>query len=74
MARILILNDLFVVPEGRGRGVGTALLMAAAEYGRLVSALRLTLSTELSNATAQAVYEKMGWQRDTVFCNYQLTL
>ena len=74
MARILILNDLFVVPEGRGRGVGTALLRAAAEYGRLVGALRLTLSTELSNATAQAVYEKMGWQRDTVFCNYQLTL
>src|ERR1700686_1650856 len=36
MARILILNDLFVTPEARRRGVGLALLQAAAEYGRRV--------------------------------------
>ena len=74
MARIFILNDLFVAPDARGRGVGSALLDATARYGRRVGAIRLALSTELSNTTAQAVYEKMGWQRDNVFCVYQLPL
>src|ERR1700724_1260286 len=32
MERIFILNDLFVAPEGRARGAGSALLRAAAEY------------------------------------------
>jgi GNAT superfamily N-acetyltransferase len=36
MAPILILNDLFVAPEGRRHGIGTALLDAAADYGRRV--------------------------------------
>jgi len=74
MARIFVLNDLFVSPAGRRCGVGTALLSAAADYGRLVGAIRLSLSTELTNQTAQALYEGVGWQRDTVFCGYQLTL
>jgi GNAT superfamily N-acetyltransferase len=74
MARIFILNDLFVRPEARRCGVGSALLKAAAEYGRRAGAIRLALSTELSNATAQALYETNGWKRDTVFCVYQLPL
>jgi GNAT superfamily N-acetyltransferase len=74
MAPIFILNDLFVAPEARRRGVGSALLDAAASHGRRTGALRLVLSTELTNTTAQAVYERMGWRRDTVFCVYQLAL
>ena len=74
MARIFILNDLFVAPEARRRGAGSALLQAAAQYGRRAGALRLVLSTEISNTTAQSVYEKSGWKRDTVFCVYQLAL
>ena len=74
MARTFILNDLFVSPEARRRGVGAALLQAAAEYGWRVAAIRLVLSTELINANAQSLYEKTGWKRDTVFCVYQLTL
>jgi len=74
MARILILNDLFVAPEARRCGAGTALLAAAAEHGRRVGAVRLLLSTEVNNTTAQALYERTGWRRDTVFCVYQITL
>jgi GNAT superfamily N-acetyltransferase len=74
MARIFILNDLFVAPESRRAGAGTALLTAAADYGRRLGALRLVLSTELTNTTAQAVYEEIGWTRDTVFCTYHLKL
>jgi len=56
MARILILNDLFVVPEGRRSGAGSALLAAAAEHGRRAGAVRLVLSTEVDNTPAQALY------------------
>ena len=74
MARNFILNDLFVAPEARGRGAGSALLHAAAAYGRLSGALRLVLSTELTNTMAQSLYERTGWTRDTAFCVYQLGL
>ena len=74
MARIFILNDLFVSPEARGRGAGSALLQGAADYGRAVGAVRLALSTEITNTKAQAVYERFGWKRDDVFYSYQLTL
>jgi GNAT superfamily N-acetyltransferase len=74
MARIFILNDLFVAPQARGRGAGSALLHAAAEYARCVGALRLVLSTEVTNATAQSLYERLGWKRDTTFCVYQLAV
>ncbi len=55
MARVLILNDLFVAPEWRRRGVESDLLEAAAEYGRSVGAIRLVLSTEVTNTAAQSV-------------------
>jgi ribosomal protein S18 acetylase RimI-like enzyme len=74
LARIFILNDLFVVPEARRHGAGSALLRAAAEHGRSVGALRLVLSTERTNTTAQSLYEKLGWKRETLFCVYQLPL
>jgi ribosomal protein S18 acetylase RimI-like enzyme len=74
MAPILILNDLFVAPEARRRGIASALLRKAAEYARSVHAARLTLSTELTNVIAQAVYESLGWKRDLTYCVYHLSL
>lgn len=74
MARIFILNDLFVLPEARRSGVGSALLQTAADFGRAEGAVRLVLSTELTNTVAQSVYKNSGWKRDTVFCVYQLAL
>jgi len=73
-ARILILNDLFVSPEARQKGVGRLLLEAAVRFGREVGAVRLTLSTEVTNETAQALYENQGWQRQTEFYSYDLAL
>ncbi|MGA2602424.1 MAG: GNAT family N-acetyltransferase [Bryobacteraceae bacterium] len=74
MARIFILNDLFVTPQARRRGVGRALLQASADYGRCADAIRLALSTEVTNTNAQSLYEGMGWKRDTAFYVYQLAL
>ena len=72
LARIYILNDLFVDPAVRRAGAATALLQAASDYARRVGALRLVLSTELTNTAAQTLYEKLGWKRNIDFCTYQL--
>jgi GNAT superfamily N-acetyltransferase len=73
-ARIFILNDLFVVPAVRRSGVGSLLLRAAASFARTAGAVRLTLSTEITNETAQALYETDGWKRQTEFYVYNLHL
>jgi GNAT superfamily N-acetyltransferase len=73
-ARILILNDLFVRPEARRKKVGSMLLAAAARFGQEVGAVRLTLSTEVTNETAQALYETGGWTRQEDFYVYNLVL
>ena len=73
-ARIFVLNDLFVAPTARRLGVGRALLRAAASFGRAEGAVRLTLSTELTNHDAQALYESEGWLLQTAFCDYALSL
>ena len=74
MARIFVLNDLFVSPDARNGGVGRRLLEAAANHGRSVGAIRLTLSTGVINRPAQSLYESAGWKRDRKFCVYNLPL
>lgn len=74
MARIFVLNDLFVCASARQQGVGTGLLTAAADHARSAGAVRLTLSTATTNATAQAVYAAAGWERETQFHVYNLTV
>lgn len=71
-ARILILNDLFVVAGARRKSVGSLLLGAAARFGKEAGVVRLTLSTEVTNEAAQALYEKEGWVRQNEFYTYNL--
>lgn len=74
MARIFVLNDLFVLPEARGGGAARALLAAACDHGRKVGAVRLSLSTAVINTAAQSLYESAGWRRDTEFHGYAIAL
>lgn len=73
-ARIYILNDLFVAPEARRRGVGHALIGAAVEFSRSAGAVRVNLSTSVTNHPAQALYEACGWTKDTGYYVYELKL
>lgn len=74
LRRAFILHDLFVSPKHRRSGVGSGLLAAAAEFGRAVGAQSLSLSTAVTNTTAQSVYESAGWRRDNEFLVYELVL
>lgn len=69
---VYVLYDLYVAPSVRQRGVGRALLEAAAERGRRDGKLRMTLSTARTNLTAQSLYGALGWVRDDEFYVYNL--
>ncbi len=65
MQRDLILNDLFVSKSARRTGAGMALMNAAADYGRSIGAKSLRLETDEDNSQAQALYERLDYQRDS---------
>lgn len=72
MAPIWVLNDLFVSEAARRCGVARALLTAAANAARRAGVIRLTLCTQQENHRAQALYESLGWLRDSEFFTYHL--
>jgi len=74
LGRLWILNDLYVAPEARRRGVAQALLDRAAALGRETGALALQLETAQDNGPAKTLYEARGWRRETRWDLYELAL
>jgi ribosomal protein S18 acetylase RimI-like enzyme len=74
MCRIEILNDLFVVPAWRRRGVARALLATAIEYAAALGAGVIELSTARTNAPARALYLAFGFRVDACFERMQLVV
>jgi GNAT superfamily N-acetyltransferase len=54
------LQDLFTVPQARGRGVGRALIEAVYERARIAGCPRVYWQTHESNATAMALYDTLA--------------
>ncbi len=73
-APIWILYDLYVDARVRKGGVGTALMNRAKKLAEDSGAVRIQLETAVDNLTAQSVYEALGYERDTVFYNYSLSI
>ena len=63
MQRTYILNDLFVAPEARKKGVGEALMEHAKTFAKNNGSKGLTLETDIDNP-AQTLYKKLGWKKD----------
>lgn len=70
MARTYILNDLFVQESARRQGVASKLMQAAVDFARAEGAVRVTLSTAVTNEAAQALYQSQRWKRDEQFFVY----
>ncbi|WP_222984418.1 GNAT family N-acetyltransferase [Flagellimonas meishanensis] len=64
-----ILNDLYVAPEFRKKGVGEALLNRAKTFCMEQNGKGLALETAVDNP-AQKLYERLGWEKDTDFFHY----
>ena len=70
LARVFILNDLFVHESGRRKGVGSQLLGAVEGYAWAHGAARVTLNVAIENTSGQALYEAQGWRKDAQFFMY----
>jgi ribosomal protein S18 acetylase RimI-like enzyme len=55
------LEELYVVPQARGRGIGRALLEATMEAAREAGATRIELGTSTDDTAAIALYESCGF-------------
>jgi GNAT superfamily N-acetyltransferase len=69
----LYLEDLFVVPEHRGHGVGRALLVALARVAVERGCGRLEWSVLDWNRDAIAFYERLGARPNSEWTVYRLT-
>jgi ribosomal protein S18 acetylase RimI-like enzyme len=74
MRHAWLLEDLFVAPECRGRGAGTALMKYVETFARSTGAARISLTTAHSNVNAQRLYEAMGYRLDTTFRTYHRSI
>lgn len=70
LARVFVLNDLYVHESGRRKGVASGLLAAVESYAWSLGAVRVTLNVARSNAPGQALYKAQGWSQDEQFYMY----
>jgi GNAT superfamily N-acetyltransferase len=69
----LYLEDLFVIPEQRGRGIGKALLVELAGRARAADCGRMEWSVLEWNAPAIQFYERLGARRLEDWRTFRLT-
>jgi ribosomal protein S18 acetylase RimI-like enzyme len=69
---ICYLEDLYVDPAGRGRGLGRLLLDDLVRLGREKDWARIYWHTEASNAAARLLYDR--YARADNFVRYRITL
>jgi GNAT superfamily N-acetyltransferase len=74
LGEIVILNDLFVTPAHRGRGIAGRLVDVAVEHARRVGAIGLELATQHTNAAALRLYRAKGFVADTAFTHLGLAI
>ena len=69
----LYLEDIFVLPDFRGRGIGSALLQRCIELARERDCGRVEWTCLDWNTRAQCVYENLGARRMSEWYLYRLT-
>jgi ribosomal protein S18 acetylase RimI-like enzyme len=74
MKRVWILNDLYVKESHRRKGIAKLLMSVAEEYAKESGAVRVILATQISNITAQKLYEAQDYVKDEEFYHYALRL
>jgi len=74
MKPLWILNDLYVVPEARKRGIAKALMESARQLALSTHSKELILETAKDNYSAQKLYEQLGYKHDEEFYRYALSI
>lgn len=64
--RVAILEDMVVLPEARGRGVGSSLIENAIELAKKSGCRRITVLSDEDNASAHRFYQRHGFHPSTM--------
>lgn len=70
MKKSWILNDLFVHETARKKGFGEKLMKKAIEFAEETGTKGLLLETGQDNVTAQRLYEKIGFKKESTYFYY----
>jgi len=71
MKRLWLLNDLYVAPPYRGKGISKQLIEAAKNLCRQSNACAVMLETAKSNLIGNNLYPAMGFELNTEFNFYE---
>ncbi|WP_078415069.1 ribosomal protein S18-alanine N-acetyltransferase [Priestia abyssalis] len=63
-------TNIALLPEYRGKGLGTGLLRKAMIEAKELGALTMTLEVRVSNHVAQSLYRKFGFKNGGIRKNY----
>jgi ribosomal protein S18 acetylase RimI-like enzyme len=74
MGPIIVLNDLFVLPSWRRSSVARSLVEETARHGERIGAIRIHLSTQITNVPARRLYQSLDFVADQEFVHLSLTL
>lgn len=74
MKKTLILNDLYIIEESRGKGVGRLLMKAAKAFAKECGVSTIILQTAEDNLIGQALYKSEGYVVDDDYLTMVLTL
>ncbi len=74
LAKIIVLNDLFICASHRKQGIANKLIENVIELAKASNSVRIDLGTAIDNYTAQALYEKVGFVKDTEYFSYSLSV
>ena len=73
MQKLYVLEDLYVDPAHKGKGIGKALLNRGKEYTIEHHGKSLILETEINN-TENHLYERLGRLKDLLYLHHDCFL
>lgn len=67
----VLLEDLYVEPDMRGRGIGSMLINHAVGWSKEEQAVRIQLGADARNAPALGFYQSKGFMRGNLVLHYK---